>query len=139
MTFRRHLRAVGTLVAFTALGSLTLRSLPLQAEDTGTQPYDDSFYGDEYAGDNDEYNYGDFGYDDWDSAYEDDDSYDYPYTTTDATSGGNNDAWWENSPYYNEDEWYDPTGWFDGNNYEYDSSDDSSRYDSSYANDREDN
>ena len=30
------------------------------------------------------------------------------------------DEWWERSPYYNEDEWYDPTDWLDGNNYEFD-------------------
>jgi hypothetical protein len=31
---------------------------------------------------------------------------------------GRQENWWENSPNYNEDEWYDPTDWFDGNNYE---------------------
>jgi len=34
--------------------------------------------------------------------------------------GANDDAWWENSPYFNEDEWYDPSDWFDNNNYEFD-------------------
>lgn len=29
-------------------------------------------------------------------------------------------AWWEGHPDYNEDEWYDPTDWFDANNYEFD-------------------
>ena len=41
-------------------------------------------------------------------------------TALPAQESVENEQWWENSPYYNEDEAYDPTDWFDGNNYEYD-------------------
>ncbi|HEX6961120.1 MAG TPA: hypothetical protein VF175_04585 [Lacipirellula sp.] len=113
----------------------------LYGQEPAGLPYNDSFYGDEFPGDNDELNYGHFGYDDWDADWNDE--YEYPYSTTMATSGGNNDTWWQRSPYYNEDEWYDPTDWFDGNNYEYDPAyelDDASYdRDSSSLNDVEDN
>lgn len=45
------------------------------------------------------------------------DGYDYgnDYYDDSGFDSDYDDEWWEDSPYYSEEEWYDPSDWFDGN------------------------